>query len=121
MSLQKFTWTADRVRNIENRFRTLETSFENGRKQYRSKGPRGRVFRLQFSKQNLIGNQPQEIIDFFNAHKGKTIPFKWDNKKPNGDIEELTVRFNHDSLPSEIFADTIYKFTLEFFEGDWGN
>lgn len=133
MSLPKFTWKPRRTMQVTDRYRTLETAFDSGRKQYRSKGVRPRIFQLHFNKQNMHSDEPHEIIEFFKDRQGKLEPFLWDYVDERGkyiedpedpeqkieNIEELTVHFNQDILPREVFVDVLYSFTLEFIESLW--
>ncbi len=114
--IYKFEFAANRTWRAEDRWRTLETTMESGNKQYRSKGRRGRLFILEFKKQNLTTEEPQGIIDFFNAREGRHEAFLWDYKKADGTTEELTVRFAHDTLDRRVFADSIYTFQIELEE-----
>lgn len=119
MSLETFDWKPRRAKVVSDRWNVLETTFESGRKQYRSKGKKPRIFVLRFEKQNMHSADPEEIVDFFNNHQGKLIPFKWVYKGEDGETEELTVRFNQNSLDRNVLLDTVYAFTLEFIESLW--
>lgn len=46
---------------------------------------------------NLTDDQAIDLIDFFNSHNGRMIPFKWTD--PTGTL--VYVRFNQKSLPMQ--------------------
>ena len=114
--LEKFDWKPKRRWEATDRWQTLTTIFESGNIQTRSKGRSPRIFVLEFEKQNMFKTDAQEIIDFFNAHKGKHLPFRWNYKLADGSIEELVVKFNQDDLPRLINTDLVYTFQIEFVE-----
>ena len=120
MSLPKFEWKPNQTWRVTDRWRTLKTVFESGSVQTRSKGKRGRVFILEFEKQNLSKTHAKEIIDFYNSRQGKHLPFRWDYIYEAGETQELVVKFNQDELERVISSNTIYRFNIELVEQfDW--
>lgn len=116
MSLEKFTWKANRVWKDEHRHNVISTQFESGKKQYRYKGPLPRLFHLEFEKQNTTKDDAAEIRQFFNARKGSYEPFLWDYVHDDDTVEEVTVRFAGNTLKRNIAANTVYSFSLTFEE-----
>lgn len=116
MALEKFDFEYKNSWEDEIRFNTLITQFENGKEQRRSKSPPRRVFRLEFDKTTNYNDDAQEMWEFFVARKGRFEPFYFDWEKPNGEIEEVKVRFNEDTMSREAFINKAYSFGLELIE-----
>jgi len=118
MSLEKFEWEANRIRQVEvSRFRTLVTEFEGGKTQTRSKTKLPRRWVLDFEKQNMTKDEANEIREFFEDHRGRHLPFLFDYKKDDGTVEEnITVKFDTDTLDRQEEESTIYRFRIPIVE-----
>ena len=114
--LPKFNFTYNRKWTDEHNYNVLETEFESGKKQYREKSPSPLKFVLTFEKHNMADNEPQDILDFYDDRKGKLKPFLFDYIHSNGTVEEMTVRFDTNSLSRDITLNTIYRFSIPFVE-----
>lgn len=98
------------------KFNTIVTKMESGKEQRRAKGSPRRVFRLTFDKTTNYNNDAQAMWEFFVARKGKFETFLWDYPKPDGTVEEVTVRFDTDELSREAFLTKAYSFGLTLIE-----
>lgn len=116
MALPKFNFSYNRSWKDGIQYKTLVTQFESGKEQRRSKGSPRRKFTLQFDKATTTSDDAQDIWDFFCARKGKYEKFLWDYEKPDGTIEEVTVRFDTDMLERDVFMETIYSHGLTLIE-----
>jgi len=114
--LEKFDFKYKKAWKFNHGHKTLVTEMEGGKEQRRSKGIKKRSVILEFDKTTNYNNDAQEIIDFFNRHKGKAISFLFDLENPDGSVEEVTMRFNQDVIDVEAFKNKAHSFTLELIE-----
>jgi hypothetical protein len=116
MALAKFDFEYKNAWQDEIGYNTLVTKMESGKEQRRSKRPPIRRFVLEFNKTTNYNDDAQAMWDFFVARKGKYEPFIFDWEKPDGSVEEVTVRFAQDTLSREAFLDKAYSYGLELIE-----
>jgi len=92
--METFSFTPSYVYERSPEWRTLRTEFESGKFQTRAKwsSPRRR-WHLVFSK--ISKNEAQQIVDFFNARKGRYEKFYWTCPLDN---VQYTVYFDSDSI-----------------------
>lgn len=116
MALEKFNYQANKSYKDGIEFNTLVTEFESGKEQRRAKGLPRRIFTLEFEKSTTTSSEAQAIWDFFVARKGKFEPFLWDYTNADGVTEELTVRFDQDTLDRDVFFNVMYSHGLKLIE-----
>ena len=92
--MSDFTWVADYTIASDVEFKTQESEFENGVKQYRDVWSSSRKhWKLSFLKRTL--GVMAAIQTFFELKKGKATSFTWTCPL---DSVEYTVRFAKDKL-----------------------
>ena len=107
-----FTWTPQLVYSYSPGYRTLISTFESGKEQWRQKWsvPRRR-FHLVW---NAISKSDADAIRaFFEARKGAYESFTFQNP---ADSISYTVRFIEDSLTQEFITPTICRLECDFIE-----
>ncbi|MFW5916456.1 MAG: DUF2460 domain-containing protein [Bacteroidota bacterium] len=114
--MEKFDFSYNRAWKDGIRYRTLISKMESGKEQRRGKGVGRRRFKLTFEKDTITSDDAQDIWDFFIARKGRLESFLWDYKKPDGSVEEVTVRFDMDFLERDAFLDLVYEHGVTLIE-----
>jgi phage-related protein len=114
--MEKFDFEYKNAWRFGTSHKTLITPMEGGKEQRRSKGVRKRYAILEFEKTSNYNNDAQNVLDFFDRHKGKAESFLFDYKNPDGTVEEIEMRFDQDNIEIDAFKTDAHTFTLNLIE-----
>ena len=107
--MSEFTWIPDYTVASDTEFKTQESEFENGVKQYRQIWSSARrTWKLTFQKRTLT--ETQAIQAFFESKLGKATSFTWTCPL---DSVEYTVRFAKDKFSFDYVSYQLCDFELE--------
>lgn len=113
--MSDFAWIPDYTVASDTEFKTQESEFENGVKQYRGVWSSARRhWKLSFLKRTLT--ETLAILAFFETKLGKAASFTWTAPDANGVPNagtEYTVRFGKDKFSYDYVSFRLCDFEIE--------